>query len=166
MITKQQFIESVMREISIVKHLAEKVTPENINYKPTEKQRTTRELLGYLAFGPKTALMVAKTGDMSLFGTSMADQASVTMENFSEMMDKSAMEIKSTLESMTDDEMNEEVDLWNNGNAAPRSMHIMQLVLEAFVAYKMQLFLYLKASGHEHLNTSNVWQGKDPAPKE
>ena len=88
MITKTQFIESVMREISIVKHLAEKVTPENINYKPTEKQRTTRELLGYLAFGPKTALLVIKSGDMSLFGTSATDQASVTMENFSEMMDK------------------------------------------------------------------------------
>ena len=31
-------------------------------------------------------------------------------------------------------------------------------------AYKMQLFLYAKASGAPELKTSNLWRGADPKP--
>ncbi len=165
MITKQIFIENVLREIEIIKHLSEKVTDENINYKPTEKQRTVRELLGYLAIGPSTALKVVKTGDASIFASSAEEQGKVTLENFKETIDKEGKEIKEILENMTEEEMNEEIDLWKSGMVRPRSEYILQLVLEGFVAYKMQLFLYLKASGSEHLNTQNLWQGRDPEPK-
>lgn len=165
MITKQIFIENVLREIEIIKHLSEKVTDENINYKPTEKQRTVRELLGYLAIGPGTALKVAQTGDASFFANSKDEQEKVTLENFKETIDKEGKEIKEILENMTEEEMNEEIDLWKSGMVRPRSEYILQLVLEGFVAYKMQLFLYLKASGSEHLNTQNLWQGRDPEPK-
>ncbi|MEK7564344.1 MAG: hypothetical protein AAB510_02130 [Patescibacteria group bacterium] len=165
MITKQTFIKSVLREVDIIKHLAEKITPEVLVYKPTESQRTTLELLGYLAVGPGIALQVAKAGDQSLFAVSGEKQKEVTLENFREIIDKEAAEIKSTMEAMTDEELNEEIDLWGSGMKEPRSQHILTLVLLSFVAYKMQLFLYLKSSGLVHLNTQNVWQGRDPEPK-
>jgi len=37
----------------------------------------------------------------------------------------------------------------------------VNLVLCAFAAYRMQLFLYLKACGGEELNTMNLWAGMD-----
>jgi hypothetical protein len=36
-------------------------------------------------------------------------------------------------------------------------------VLCHYVAYRMQLFLYLKACGREELGTMNVWAGMDAA---
>ena len=35
------------------------------------------------------------------------------------------------------------------------------LVLCHLAAYRMQLFLYLKSSGREELNTLNLWMGMD-----
>jgi hypothetical protein len=39
-------------------------------------------------------------------------------------------------------------------------------VMKWAVAYKMQLFLYIKANGNHDINTSNLWRGVDPAPKQ
>ena len=38
---------------------------------------------------------------------------------------------------------------------------IVNLVLCHYVAYRMQLFLYLKATGGEELSTLNLWVGMD-----
>jgi hypothetical protein len=161
MITKKSFIENVLWEIGIIKHLAGKVTAQNLEYKPTEKQRTTIELLGYLAVGPGTSLQVIKDGDTSHYKNSREEQQKVTLKNFNEMIDKEGLEIKTALEAMTDDELNEEIDLWKSGKTQARSEYLLHLILESLVAYKMQLFLYLKSSGNEHLNTQNLWHGKD-----
>jgi hypothetical protein len=37
------------------------------------------------------------------------------------------------------------------------------LFAELLDPYRMQLFLYLKASGREELNTMNLWAGMDAA---
>jgi hypothetical protein len=47
------------------------------------------------------------------------------------------------------------------GQKASRGLWIVRLVLSHYTAYRMQLFLYLKASGREELNTMNLWVGMD-----
>ncbi len=42
-----------------------------------------------------------------------------------------------------------------------RGVCIVTWVLSGHAAYRMQLFLYLKASGREELNTMNLWSGVD-----
>jgi hypothetical protein len=49
------------------------------------------------------------------------------------------------------------------GSRASRGAWIVRLVLTHYAAYRMQLFLYLKASGREELNTMNLWVGMDAA---
>src|SRR5262245_9212406 len=52
-LTKQELIGSLQHEVRILVHLASKVKPEMIDYRPTTKQRTTIELLRYLTvMGP------------------------------------------------------------------------------------------------------------------
>ena len=49
------------------------------------------------------------------------------------------------------------------GRKASRGSTIVSLVLSHYAAYRMQLFLYLKACGREELNTMNLWVGRDAA---
>ncbi len=49
MYTKEQLIAAMRNEFRIIKHLAEKIPADTEGYKPTEKQRTTLELLQYLS---------------------------------------------------------------------------------------------------------------------
>jgi hypothetical protein len=163
MITKQQFIENVLTEITIIKHLFEKIPPEGLDYKPTEKQRTTHELLEYLAYGPRTAVHVVQKSDRTLFGSMMEEYDPLTSENFLAKMDEAAQDIQTTIEAITEEDLNEELDLFGSGESQSRSQFLLLLVLESFVAYKMQLFLYIKSAGNTEIYTSNLWQGKDTA---
>src|SRR6185503_21117451 len=47
------------------------------------------------------------------------------------------------------------------GIKTTRGAFIVTFVLGACAAYRMQLFLYLKASGREELGTMNLWVGND-----
>ena len=49
------------------------------------------------------------------------------------------------------------------GRKATRGLWIVRLPLCHYAAYRMQLFLYLKACGREELNTMNLWAGVDAA---
>ena len=49
MISRQQFLDSVSREINIIKHLYTKIPAGTLDFRPSEKQRSTMELLRYLA---------------------------------------------------------------------------------------------------------------------
>ena len=49
------------------------------------------------------------------------------------------------------------------GRRESRGFHIAGLVLGGHAAYRMQLFLYLKANGRDELNTFNLWGGVDGA---
>jgi hypothetical protein len=47
------------------------------------------------------------------------------------------------------------------GHKTSRGSMLVSLVLTHYAAYRMQLFLYLKSSGHEELSTLNLWAGMD-----
>jgi hypothetical protein len=47
------------------------------------------------------------------------------------------------------------------GSRMSRGAALVFLVLNHYAAYRMQLFLNLKASGHEELSTINLWAGMD-----
>ena len=48
------------------------------------------------------------------------------------------------------------------GHPTTRGAFIVKYVLGGHAAYRTQLFLYLKACGHDELATSNLWSGADP----
>ena len=52
------------------------------------------------------------------------------------------------------------------GFKTTRGAFIVTFVLGGCAAYRMQLFLYLKASGREELGTMNLWAGSDAPPAE
>jgi hypothetical protein len=47
------------------------------------------------------------------------------------------------------------------GEKASRGVWVVRMVLNHYAAYRMQLFVYLKAAGRPELNTMNLWVGVD-----
>jgi hypothetical protein len=51
------------------------------------------------------------------------------------------------------------------GRTSSRGLLVITQILNGYAAYRMQLFLYLKACGREELGTMNLWGGTDIRPK-
>jgi hypothetical protein len=161
MITKQQFTDAVLFEIGIIKHLFTKIPANGFDYKPTEKQRTTMELLQYLAGTGAASVKAIHAGDKNVYMEERKKTDTITPDQFLAAMDQQAEIIKQVMNEMTDEELAMPLDLWGMGMAYPKALVLLQMVLESFVAYKMQLFLYIKSSGNTDIGTSNLWQGRD-----
>jgi len=163
MITKEQYIESLVKEIEIIKHLAGKIDASKLDYKPTEKQRTTLELLQYLGQFAHTGVSAYIAGSQDKYIELSANKDLVTFENFISKMDEQAKFVKEAVGALSEEDMKRESTIW--GNTSTLAMQLMG-VLKNAVAYKMQLFLYIKACGNSAINTSNLWAGKDPVARE
>ena len=61
-LTKDELLSTLKKEVRILTHLADKVEPSMVDYRPTPKQRSTLELLRYLTnMGPQL-VKAAKSG--------------------------------------------------------------------------------------------------------
>src|SRR6188474_3380609 len=62
-LTKDELIATLQHEVRILQHLATKVDPAMLDYRPTPKQRSTLELLQYLSMmGPVLVELAVTTG--------------------------------------------------------------------------------------------------------
>ena len=162
MITKQQYIESLVREVEIIKHLYEKVDSNKLDFRPTEKQRSTLELLQYLGRVLIVSIKGNISGDQNVYMELAKAPNDVTFENFISKMDEQANFVKETVGALSEEDLSKEHTIW--GNTASLAVHLLG-VLKTITAYKMQLFLYIKESGNHAIGTSNVWAGMDMPPK-
>ncbi len=161
MYTKENFWKSLQNEIRIIKHLATKALPEKMDYRPTEKSRTTIELMQYLSATGMATMKVLLNEDMKMYSDYDAFKSDVSLENFSEKMDYQEKEMKEIFSKFTENDFGKEFDYYG---VKTKAEHLVDGVLKNFAAYRMQLFVYLKTSCDENLNTYNVWVGMD-SPK-
>src|ERR1700733_2279260 len=61
-LTKDELIASLRNEVRILVHLAGKVDKSKLDYRPSPKQRSTLELLQYMAIMGPTQVSIIKTG--------------------------------------------------------------------------------------------------------
>jgi hypothetical protein len=166
-LTKDELIASLQDEVRILVHLAGKVDKSKLDYRPSPKQRSTLELLQYMAIMGPTQVAVIKTGtfDRATMGAMWAPREaaakSMTLEQAVDAIQKQSAEYATLLGSWTDADFRAEVNMF--GNKSSRGYLIVNLVLGGHAAYRTQLFCYLKACGRDELNTMNLWAGTDAA---
>jgi len=164
MFTTQHIIDSLSWEVHLISHLYTKIDAEHMSYRPSAWQRSVEELLRYMTtmgeslvimlkakwFSPDEAAAMKKRNEaqwLDMFPKLLADQHDI---------------VAIYLESLTEDDLSEELDLFNTGTPMPVRWYILEILFKNFSAYRMQLFQYLKAwCGMEHLDTHNLWLGKD-----
>ncbi len=61
-LTKSELLSSLRHEVRILTHLAGKVDPAQLDYRPTRTQRSTLELLQYMAIMGPTQIAAIKGG--------------------------------------------------------------------------------------------------------
>jgi len=162
---KEELIASLQNEVRILVHLAGKVDQSKLDYRPTPKQRSSLELLQYMAIMGPTYVAVIKNGvfDRPAMSAhwSPAETASKAM-NFNQAVaaiQKQSADYASELGGWTEADFRSEIDVF--GNKYTRGWLLVNLVLSGFAAYRTQLFCYLKSCGREELNTLNLWAGVD-----
>jgi hypothetical protein len=160
MYTKQNLIDTLSNEFRIIKHLAEKIPTGTDGYKPTEGQRTTLELLQYLSSIFANATHVILEGTTDAYKTAPLNGSETTQENFAEKMDEQLSVWKELMEKFDDEELLKIINLYMMGDKT-KAEYLVDNLLKWAAAYKMQLFLYIKASGNSTIGTSNLWGGMD-----
>ena len=167
-LTKEELIASLRHEVHILVHLAGKVDKSKLDYRPTPKQRSTLELLQYMAIMGPTQVAVIKNGVFDRPALSAAwtpAEAAATAMNFDDAVaaiQKQSDEYARDLGEWTEADFRAEIDMF--GNKYTRGYLLVNLLLSGFAAYRTQLFCYLKSCGREELDTMNLWAGAD-SPK-
>ena len=162
-LTKSELLTSLEKEVRILLHLASKIDPAWLDYRPTPKQRSTMELLRYLSYmGPmlvKLAFGKVERSDRTVW---TAVHQAAEARNFDETLAEIASHTDAyaaLLADVSDADFRVEMDGFSGKTT--RGSFIVNLVLCGCAAYRTQLFLYLKACGREELTTANLWNGVD-----
>lgn len=161
-LTKSELLTSLQNEVRILLHLAGKIDRATLDYRPTPKQRSTMELLRYVSMMGPTLLEYAITNSQDPEIWAKAE-AAANARDFDQTIAAIAAQsgaYEKLLAGVSDHDLRAEVS-GGDGTRISCGARIVNLVLSGCAAYRMQLFLYLKASGREELNTMNLWMGAD-----
>ena len=162
-LTKEELIASLQSEVRILVHLAGKVDKAKLDYRPTPKQRSTLELLQYMAIMGPTQVAVIKAGVFNRAALSAAwspVEAAAKDMNFDQAVaaiQEQSEEYAHIFSGWTEADFRGEIDVF--GTKSTRGSLLVNLVLSGYAAYRTQLFCYLKSCGSEELNTMNLWAG-------
>jgi hypothetical protein len=160
-LTKSELIGSLQHEVHILLHLAGKIDPAMLDYRPTPKQRSTIELLKYLTIMGPALVRAARSGSFDPAVWMEAESAAVARDFEQTVAAIAAQkdEYAAMLGDMSDADFRVEIEMF--GRKTTRGAFIVNLVLCGCAAYRTQLFMYLKACGREELTTMNLWAGVD-----
>ena len=163
-LTKNELIESLRDEVRILLHLAGKVEPSMLGYRPTPQQRSTLELLQYMTMMGPTLVQMTQTGtfDAAAWTAREASASALSFDEAIAWLTTHGDAYATLLDGMSDTDFRAEVNLF--GRPSSRGAFIVNNVLSGCAAYRMQLFLYLKACGRSELSTMNLWAGIDAPP--
>ena len=165
-LTKAELLSSLQKESRILGHLADKVEPSMVDYRPTPKQRSSLELMRYMSIMGPQLVLAAKTGGFDVSSWTEANKAAEARDwnQTVAVIKKQGDEYARLLADMSDADLRAEMNSFD-GSKISKGKFIVDLVLGGHAAYRTQLFCYLKSCGRDELSTYNLWQGVDaPAP--
>jgi hypothetical protein len=164
-LTKDELIAAFQKEVRIFVHLISKVDPAKIDYRPSAKQRSVLELVRYITVMAPAMTESIKGGEFTqeamgaIWGPRDAASKAMNWEQAVAAVGSQSDEMTRMIAPWTDADFRSDINMF--GNNTTRGAALVNMVLCGYAAYRMQLFLYLKATGREELNTINLWGGAD-----
>ncbi|MFN0182054.1 MAG: hypothetical protein ACKVZ0_24890 [Gemmatimonadales bacterium] len=161
-LTGPELIASLQQEVRILLHLASKVEPSMQGYRPTPNQRSVLELVRYLSMMGPTIVRygLAEKPEIAIWTDG---EAAAANRDFTQSVAAIATHgaLYQTLLGGVSDATFRAPFTDFDGRQTTRGAFLVNLVLAGSAAYRMQLFLYLKAAGLSQLNSANLWSGAD-----
>ena len=165
-LSKAELIASLQNEVRLVVHLVSKAAPSHLDYRPSVSQRNTLELIRYISMmGPAIIRWsLANTSEFEIWTKAEAASKERGFEQAKDAIAAQHAEYADLLAELTDADFRAEVTDFD-GQKTSRGAFLANLVLGGCAAYRMQLFLYLKASSAPAINSANLWSGMDTPTK-
>jgi hypothetical protein len=160
-ITKEQLADGMTRECDICLHLFSKLSPDAYDYRPSPSQRSTQELLAYLGACGIGGIRSLANSNWKLFGEEQARTKDMTPAEFPAVMKRQKKEIEQFFASTSEKTLETQEAKTPLGETLPLGVGILNLPFKWLAAYKLQLFLYAKATGAHEIGTANAWAGID-----
>ena len=158
MFSSEAFIKSYQTDSSICARLYTKIPPGGLDYRPTQGQRTTLELLRYLSKGPYNGVRRIVAGDWTLGKPAVELSKDMPASDFVAMMHWQSDEVARIIREASVVDLEESYVLMPWGEKCLRGEAVVNYPLKWLTAYRMQLVLYLKAAGATELATPDLWR--------
>ena len=156
---KQQLLFNLEREIVLLKQLSSVIEEKDLSYRPSEKQRSTYELMQYLS--GVGSFMFRRFIDNDITPEErqkiMDYRNTLTLANFSDRLDEQLNSIKIYMERISEEDLlTKEIELpWQEKMVLGAA--IINAPIKWLAAYRMELFMYLKMNGHTDIGTKEAW---------
>ena len=161
MITKDHVVASMRHETNVIRHLGTKITPEMLDYRPSPPQRSMLELMQYMTRMALTTTLFTLDGDWERAGVVEKEQGAVTLDTFDDEMVRQMAKIEEALDDLDESAAASAPAKMPWGVPTTVAAGLMDMPLKCLVAYRMQLFLYVKACGVADIGPANCWAGVD-----
>ena len=158
MYSAQNFIDSYRKETKICINLFSHLPAGGLDFRPTPGQRTTLELMRYLAYGPVGGVKRIIAGDWNIAIPAAAHAKEMPASDFVRQMTIQADEVETLVHSVPMSDLTEKTMTFPWGETALRGPSLVNYPLKWITGYRMQFFLYLKAAGAHHLTTGENWR--------
>lgn len=145
-------------------HLAKSLQEGHLGFRLTAPQRSTRELLRYLAIANEGLLSFIIDGNWDRWEVLEGQVKDLDLSGFPAAMQAQQRRVAKLLAGLKPKQLKAVIAM-PNGTRATREAAIAHYLLKMSVGYKMQLFLQAKAAGAAHLASSDLWHAKAPKPK-
>lgn len=160
MLTIEQYIKAFSKECAISIHLYGKMPPGGLDYRPTAGQRSTLELMRYLSYAPYNGVRRIVAGDWNLGKPANEVTKDMPPSDFPMRMAWQAEEVAGILRSASLVALLEDDFTFPWKETMKKGEALVAHPLKWLTAYRMQLFLYLKAAGAGDLATPDIWHGR------
>lgn len=161
MLTKDDIRDALWKECDICVHLFGKLPEGDTSYRPTPKQRSTLELLRYLAHCGISGSRVMLEGTWDPFHDGEKRMAAMPASEFPAAMERQKRELAELFARLSDDQFARQEAKLPTGETVKLGRALLDAPLRWMIGYRMQLFLYAKSAGNHELGTANCWAGID-----
>jgi len=161
---KEVLLNSLIKELLIVKRLSTKIAEEHSNYRVKEGVRSNLELCQYLSTAGTSILGFWMKSDDRDYKTYFAELSSysnrLTIAEIPAAMDAQVELAKQLFSQFSEEELwSKQVGLpWDPSNQFTLAQGILDIGIKWMTAYKLQLFLSIKMNSKEVLNTGDAWR--------
>ena len=152
----------MLLECNICKKLFKKLPKKKLNYRPAKNMRSTLELLRYVSFcGTECTRLILldsfKTKDWARYEAAAKNAEKMAPARFPREMDAQIKAVKKLIADIPEKDFTHRMITMPAGGKMPLGAALMTMPVRFMSGYRMQLFLYAKASGNSKLGTKDCW---------
>jgi hypothetical protein len=163
--TKADITSSIAKELRIITHIASKLQPQHLSFRFTPGQRSTQELLEYLAITSEAAISSLINGRSAIWEELAKKAKGLPLADFAATIAAQKAVAEQLLAPFSETDFAAKRVRNGQGVELPLAEALFEGIAKQLVGYKTQLFLQAKAAGVAGLGSANLWRGEDAAAK-